>query len=149
MMKFREIVGKADEFLSDQHVEAVFLIGSLATLGSLFTSNVLNWSVCELCWFQRAFMYPIPFIAGAAIHLERKELVAAVIPLSAIGMLSSTYQYVSTSADPMSICGAVIPCSTPQSLYIGFFLRTQTLPVLAFLAFTAITFLLWRYSIGS
>jgi len=38
---------------------AAFLVAAIGTGGSLFYSEVAGYIPCELCWFQRLFMYPL------------------------------------------------------------------------------------------
>ena len=39
-----------------------FLISVVATFGSLFFSEIMNFIPCSLCWYQRIFMYPLVFL---------------------------------------------------------------------------------------
>ena len=36
-----------------------FIVATIATLGSLYFSEVMLYLPCKLCWFQRIFMYPL------------------------------------------------------------------------------------------
>jgi len=38
---------------------AAFVVAAVATGGSLFYSQIVGFIPCELCWFQRLFMYPL------------------------------------------------------------------------------------------
>lgn len=46
----------------------VFLISLLAVLGSLFYSQLAGFPPCDLCWWQRIFMYPLVLILGWGIY---------------------------------------------------------------------------------
>ena len=63
----------------------------VATLGSLFFSEVMNFVPCELCWYQRIFMYPIVFILTTGILLRDKRIVFYALPLCVIGLTISIY----------------------------------------------------------
>ena len=39
-----------------------FLVSAIATAGSLFFSEIANFIPCELCWYQRIFMYPVAIV---------------------------------------------------------------------------------------
>src|SRR4029079_16621504 len=39
-----------------------FVVASIATGGSLFLSEVAGFVPCELCWYQRIFMYPLAVV---------------------------------------------------------------------------------------
>jgi disulfide bond formation protein DsbB len=41
---------------------AAFVVAAVATGGSLFFSQVVRFIPCELCWFQRLFMYPLSIL---------------------------------------------------------------------------------------
>ena len=38
---------------------AIWTVSLIATLGSLYFSEVRNYIPCEMCWYQRILMYPI------------------------------------------------------------------------------------------
>ncbi|MDA1515628.1 disulfide bond formation protein B, partial [Bacillus cereus group sp. TH40LC] len=37
-------------------------ISLIATCGSLYFSEILGFTPCNLCWYQRIFMYPLIFL---------------------------------------------------------------------------------------
>lgn len=37
---------------------AAWVVACVATLGSLYLSEILGYEPCKLCWFQRILMYP-------------------------------------------------------------------------------------------
>ncbi|KAA0806277.1 disulfide bond formation protein B, partial [Bacillus sp. AY2-1] len=39
-----------------------FFVSFIATIGSLYFSEIKGFIPCELCWYQRIFMYPIPLL---------------------------------------------------------------------------------------
>lgn len=109
----------------------------VATIGSLYFSEILGYIPCELCWIQRILMYPIVVISSVAIY---KKNVAILIPsmiLSGIGMFVSAYHYglqkLSFLQDAGGFCGAV-PCNLQYINYFGFI----TIPFLAGVAFIVI-----------
>jgi disulfide bond formation protein DsbB len=112
----------------------------VATLGSLYFSEVLRFIPCDLCWFQRIFMYPQVIILGIAI--VRKDFTAArySLALSIIGGMISLYHYslqkIPFFQDYAISCGRV-PCTGQYINWLGFI----TIPFLALTAFTIIIFL--------
>jgi disulfide bond formation protein DsbB len=135
---------EARELLDEWRAELIFLIGSAATAGSLYTSTVLNWHVCGLCIAQRIAMYPVPVLAGYAILSERRELVRYALPLSVIGGFFAAWHLTSMVTDPTQSCGLVIPCSLPNRLFVGVSLMPRYLPASALAAFAGISFLASR-----
>lgn len=122
---------------NEQLLMIAWLLSFIATLGSLYFSEIVGYIPCELCWTQRIFMYPIPVILGVA--LIRKEISAAfyVLPLSVIGMGFSIYHYLLQKVDALGqtdSCG-LVPCAMEYINYAGFI----TIPFLALTAFLGIT----------
>ncbi len=68
-------------------------VAGVATLGSLYFSEVADYLPCRLCWFQRIAMYPIAVVA--AVGLLRRDAAARwyFLPLAVIGAGISTYHY--------------------------------------------------------
>lgn len=72
-------------------VEYIFVLSLLATVGSLTLSDVVGFNPCELCWFQRIFMYPQVFVSFIAIIRKEKNIVYYLLPLTIIGSLIALY----------------------------------------------------------
>lgn len=112
-------------------------VSVIATLGSLYFSEIKQYEPCELCWYQRILMYPQTILLGLA--LVKKDYKAAMYTavLSGIGMLLSFYHYLIqkvpffTANSPA--CGRV-PCTGQYINWAGFI----TIPFLAFIAFALI-----------
>ncbi|MBT6325734.1 MAG: disulfide bond formation protein B, partial [Bdellovibrionales bacterium] len=53
--------------LSSKLIFFCWIIALLSTLGSLFFSEIMEFTPCVLCWYQRIAMYPlvIIFLIGA------------------------------------------------------------------------------------
>lgn len=51
-----------------------WIVSMIATLGSLFFSEILGFIPCELCWFQRIMMYPLCIILGIATFYNEKNI---------------------------------------------------------------------------
>lgn len=111
----------------------------LATAGSLYLSQVLHWTPCVLCWFQRIFMYPLILIIGVCIGRDIDDVEYLVWPMTAFGLLISLYHnllmyhVISESLAPCSKTG--VSCTLPYHFFYGFL----TVPLLAFIAFMVIT----------
>ena len=64
----------------------------MATLGSLYASEVLKFAPCVLCWYQRVAMYPLIPILIVGILKKDKNLPLYVFPLAIFGALVAFYQ---------------------------------------------------------
>jgi disulfide bond formation protein DsbB len=110
----------------------------IATLGSLYFSEVMHFIPCTLCWYQRIFMYPLTIILGVAFYRNDQGIYRYVLPLSIIGMLISGYHTLLQKLpylQQFEMCTTGVPCSKDYINWLGFI----TIPLLAFIAFTIIT----------
>lgn len=65
-----------------------WFVSLIATLGSLYLSEIKGFIPCDLCWFQRIFMYPLVLILGIATLQNDWKVVRYALPLSVIGEAS-------------------------------------------------------------
>lgn len=74
-----------------RRAEFTFAIAAVATVGSLYFSEVANYVPCRLCWFQRIAMYPIAVVA--LVGLIRRDAAARwyLLPLAVVGGAVSAY----------------------------------------------------------
>ena len=110
----------------------------VAMLGSLYFSEVLHWTPCTLCWYQRILMYPLTLILLVGILRKDDGVPFYVLPLSILGIFVSTYHYLlqKTNLFQESLaCSAGVPCSVDYLNLAGFI----TIPFLALTAFVIIT----------
>lgn len=109
----------------------------LATAGSLFYSEVMEFVPCELCWYQRIFMYPLVIIYGAALLKKDVRIAFSGVILSGIGMFISTYHYLLQKVPALHDLGAA--CSGPSctAIYVNYF-GFVTIPFMAGIAFIVI-----------
>jgi disulfide bond formation protein DsbB len=110
----------------------------IATIGSLYFSEVLHYIPCTLCWYQRIFMYPLAIMLGIAFYQNDRGIVKFVLPLSIIGMIISGYHTALQKIpylQQFEMCTSGVPCSKDYINWLGFI----TIPILAFTAFTIIT----------
>ncbi len=86
----------------------VFLVSLFALVGSLFYSNFLGFSPCELCWWQRIFLYPIPVITGIALWKKESNALVYAVPLAIIaGVIALYHSYVNLGGVSVLPCTAV------------------------------------------
>ncbi|BBL81678.1 disulfide bond formation protein B [Thermus thermophilus] len=110
-----------------------WVVALVATLGSLYYSEVRLFLPCELCWYQRIFMYPQAVILGLA--LWRQDF--GVWPYSlALALLGGSVSVLHLTQEwfpglfPLA-CKPPVPCSAE---YIPEF----PIPLQALIAFTLI-----------
>lgn len=118
----------------------------IALTGSLFMSEVLMWTPCVLCWYQRILMYPLALILPIGILRRDRGLPLYVLPVSIFGAGVSLYHYllIKTTWLPAPPCGGDTPCSVDYWNFLGFI----NTPFLAFIAFLIITIMVIGWTIG-
>lgn len=129
---------KWNRFIKENALHMSWVVALVATLGSLYFSEIMRFLPCKLCWYQRILMYPLVIILGiAAVRKDTKQYLY-VLPLSVWGMGISLYHYLmqktSWFKDGAAACGP-IPCDVDYIDWLGFI----TIPFLALVAFTLIT----------
>ncbi len=110
-----------------------WMVAVIATAGSLFFSEVIGFIPCELCWYQRIFMYPLVIVLGIAIIKKDTNQALYALILSSIGACISLYHYLLQKVPALSTidsCG-IIPCSGQYINWLGFI----TIPFLALISF--------------
>jgi disulfide bond formation protein DsbB len=112
-----------------------WVVAAVATLGSLYFSEVAHYVPCELCWFQRICMYPLSVILlVAAVRRDRAIWVYAG-PVAAVGAAVAIYHTQLTAfPDQASFCSTTVPCSTRYVWEFGF----VSIPFMALAAFSFI-----------
>jgi len=122
-------------------VLAAWVIALIATLGALFIGEIMGQLPCNLCWHQRAFMFPLAVILGVAslrgdIGIWRYGLPLAVIGGLIAGFHSLTYAGILPAA--IVPCGEGPSCSGANMTIAG----VLPLPYLSLIAFVGIAILL-------
>ncbi len=87
-----------------------FVITLGATLGSLYYSVIAQFEPCNLCWWQRIFMYPLPVLY--AVHLARrdhtdKNIIYETFALGGIGAAIALFHYWGQMFQ-----NSILPCPT-------------------------------------
>ncbi|CAM3898272.1 disulfide oxidoreductase [Arcobacter cloacae] len=127
--------------LSLTFIFLAFLVSLIATLGSLFFSEIMNFVPCSLCWYQRIFMYPLVFIFLVNLLYPDDKIYKYSFPLVIIGLAFSIYHnllILKVIPENLSPCVQGIPCSVDYLNWLGFI----TIPLLSFFAYTIILILL-------
>lgn len=119
-----------------------WIISVTATLCSLYFSEIAHFAPCNLCWYQRIFMYPLSLILGVATYREDRTIFTYAFPLTLVGGSISLFHYLEQKIPVLRTvipCHIDVPCSFDHLNLLGFI----TIPLLSFFAFVLITFLLW------
>jgi disulfide bond formation protein DsbB len=131
--RLRDVVGGSALILA-------WVVSLVATLGSLYLSEVAHFVPCPLCWYQRIAMYPLVIVLGIAAFRSDFGIRRYVLPVVAIGAAISVYHYqLERFPSQTSLaCSVDIPCTT---VWIWRF-HYISIPFMALSAFALIAALL-------
>ncbi len=140
-----------DKIMQIDYERWLIVIGSiaiLATITSLIYQFIYKTPVCELCWWQRIFLYPIEIITLVAVWKKTKEAHITVAILATIGLFFASYHYYyhfqgfvlgNKLTLPCSYGGLLPACTDSPILVFGFI----TIPFMGILIFVAVLLLAW------
>lgn len=95
----------------------------IATLGSLYFSEIMKFEPCVLCWYQRIFMYPFVLWLGIAVVKKDYRIASYSLPIASIGACISLYHYAIQKLSALSAAGAAcgrVPCTGEYINWFGF-----------------------------
>jgi len=114
-------------------------VGSM--LASLFYSLVAGFPPCDLCWYQRIFMYSSAVVLLSAVIKKDTRVAPYVLLLSVIGAAISGYHNVVSYGGVRSVCSILntsVSCTKRYVFEFGYI----TIPMMALTAFALVIVLL-------
>lgn len=132
------------KFFKNYSLYIAFAIAFAASIGSLILSEIFKLPPCVLCWYQRAMMYPIPFILAVGIVYKDKFVDRYVWPLVTIGWFVALYHSLlqwKILPETIAPCQAGVSCVTAQINWFGFL----TIPFGSLLSFSGIIISLYLH----
>ncbi|KKX29454.1 disulfide bond formation protein B [Rhizobium sp. LC145] len=118
-----------------------WFIALVSSLGALFIGEVMGQAPCDLCWHQRAFMFPLALILAVAAFRSDAAAWFYALPVAAVGWLMAGFHnllYFGIVPSAIKPCGQGPSCSGEGMLLFG----VVPLPLLSLAAFTLIITLL-------
>jgi disulfide bond formation protein DsbB len=133
--------GRLRALIGSSALPGAFVVATMATLGSLYFSEIVHLEPCRLCWYQRIAMYPLVVILGIAAWRRDDRVFRYAAPIAAIGAAISVYHYLLEWFPWLDsgTCSATVPCTVVWFRELGF----VSLPYLALSAFVLIITLVW------
>ncbi len=141
--------GKLEAFFLEQGKKhgflVAFIVASLSVIGSLTYSDVLGYTPCVLCWWQRIFMYPLVLLFAMALRRNDKSIRPFAIGMALVGgFIALDHYFLQTTGVSVLPCSAVgysVSCAKNFVLQYGYI----TIPLMALSAFGLILVsLLWN-----
>lgn len=89
------------------------LVATVATLGSLYLSEIAEFVPCRLCWFQRIGMYPLAVILTIATVRGDRIIRLYAAPFAVVGLGISSWHWLVQKYPTLDSgsCGITAPCT--------------------------------------
>lgn len=116
---------------------AAWIVALASSLGAVFIGEVMGQVPCELCWFQRAFMFPLALMLGIATYRADRAVLPYAFTLASAGWAIALYHlriYFGVVPEAIQPCGSGPSCSDAEMTLFG----QLPIPLLSLVAFTAI-----------
>ena len=127
-------------------------LGFFTALGGTFLtllySEVFHYAPCDLCWYQRIFLYPQIFLFGYAWYKKDRNILPYTLILSVVGFGIAVYHHALQMGydmyKPCSTAPFAVDCAKPSFIEFGF----VTFPFMAVVLFgflSVVTFLAIKF----
>jgi disulfide bond formation protein DsbB len=116
---------------------ACWMFASVSALGSYFFSEIMDFPPCSLCWYQRAFMFPLVLILLVGLFPFDGNIVRYALPLALAGWGLAFYHtllYSGFIPENIQPCSQGVSCSETYIDLLGFI----TIPMLSLMSFSLI-----------
>lgn len=109
------------------YIKLIGATATIATVGALVYQFGYGTPVCEYCWWQRIFIFPIEFVAFGTLMLRNKGNELIIAALAIVGSLFAAMHYYFHVQAAILAKEVTLPCST-----IGIIPSCTETPVLVF-----------------
>jgi len=132
----RNLFERARDGFTGYGLWLAWLMAVVATLGSLYYSQIAHFIPCEYCWYQRIAMYPLAIVLGIAAFRNDPTVRRYVYPLATIGGIISAYHYLIQQLPDLAtgVCSTVTPCTAALVWKFDF----VSIPFMALVSFAAV-----------
>lgn len=116
---------------------AAWVVSLVATMGSLFFSEVMHLPPCVLCWYQRICMYPLAVIFTVGLVFNDRGVARYAWPLALVGVSIAIYHnllYYDVITESIIPCALGVSCTDRQIEWFGYL----TIPLMSLTAFVLI-----------
>jgi len=125
---------------SETALAAAWIVALASSLIVLFIGEILGQTPCVLCWFQRAFMFPMAVILGLGLWWHDRTVGRYGVALSLGGSAIALWHlglYWGVIPEPIRPCTATGPsCTDANQLVLGI-----PIPLLSLIAFALVAVL--------
>lgn len=124
----------------DMALIGAWIVALASSLAVLYIGEVLGQAPCNLCWFQRAFMFPLAVILGLGLWWQDDRVGRYGVALALGGAAIALWHlglYTGFLPERIQPCTATGPsCTDDNQVFLG-----VPIPLLALIAFALIAFL--------
>lgn len=138
--------GRLLGWIRNHSIPLMLTVALTATLGSLFFSEIAEWTPCKDCWLQRIVMYPQVVLLAIALWKKDQKIAIYILALSLIGIGLATDHYIDQLeahlypiADKEGVNILLKPCDATgvscAATQIDFYFGYITIPMMALAGF--------------
>lgn len=139
---FTEKENKVLKILSKYVLGLGFVASFLGTFLTLYYEYGLNYLPCDLCWYQRIFLYPQMFLFAYAWYKKDMNILPYTLILSVVGLAIALYHHLLQVGydvyKPCSTSPFAVDCAKPSFIEFGF----VTFPFMAVVLFGGMSVLI-------
>lgn len=132
----RQWFGQFLDFLQPNILLLMFLLLFFAVASSLFYSEVVGYTPCKLCWYQRIFIFSLMFLFGLAVVKSDRSILDYTLLLAVIGGLIAAYHiYLQFFNSKLGVCSSeslAVSCGGRYIEAVSF----VSIPVMSFSIFS-------------
>jgi disulfide bond formation protein DsbB len=138
--RFNKTFAELARSISESALVLAAVVAVGATLGSLYFSEIANYTPCKLCWWQRIAMFPLSIVLTIAAVRKDRNIRFYVLPVAVLGLCVSVYHYIIEWFPTLekTACDLEAPCTQVWFRTFGF----SSLAFMAGCGFIAIVTLL-------
>lgn len=129
------------QFVIQKKVGVIFFSSLIATAGSLIYSLVIGFPPCDLCWYQRIFMYPLVLLSLYDLIKKQNISIPYMKLLAWIGFFIALFHgfIYYTGVNPIP-CSATASCTARYVFEFGFVtIPLMSLSIFVFILLTLFT----------
>jgi disulfide bond formation protein DsbB len=118
-----------------------WFVALTSTVAVLFIGEIMGQEPCVLCWYQRAFMFPLAVVLGVACYLSDPGIWRYALPMAIFGWAFAAYHTLLVAGvipKPLEPCGEGTSCTSEDMMIFS----VVPIPLLSVGAFSAIIILL-------
>jgi disulfide bond formation protein DsbB len=145
-VKGRRLAERLGDLVGPHARALAWLVAVVAMSGSLYYSEIADFTPCLLCWYQRIVMYPLAAILTVGLVRRDSAVRWYALPFVVVGAPLALYHWlverVPSLAEGVS-CNVSAPCAVPWFEELGY-VTLAFMDLSAFLVIGTLLVIDWR-----